>query len=68
LQALVRAGFGKRVMFGADEMYWPQGIGLAIEGVQSAAFLTPEQRRDIFHDNAVRFLKLDGKTATAASR
>lgn len=63
LAALVRAGFGKRVMFGSDEMYWPQGIGLAIEGVQSAAFLTPEQKRDIFHDNAVRFLRLEKAAA-----
>jgi hypothetical protein len=68
LQALVRAGFGKRVMFGSDEMYWPQGIGLAIEGVQSAEFLTPEQKRDIFHDNAVRFLKLDAAAEKAAPR
>ena len=68
LAALVRAGFGKRVMFGSDEMYWPQGIGLAIEGVQSAAFLTPEQKRDIFHDNAVRFLKLDAAAEKAAAR
>lgn len=68
LHALVRAGFGKRVMFGSDEMYWPQGIALAIEGVQSAPFLTGEQKRDIFHDNAVRFLELDAGARGAADR
>jgi predicted TIM-barrel fold metal-dependent hydrolase len=62
LRALVRAGFAKRVMFGSDQMIWPEGIGLAIEGVESAAFLTDEQRRDIFYGNAVRFLRLDEKT------
>jgi hypothetical protein len=59
LQALIRAGFEKRLMFGSDQMYWPEGIGLAIEGIESAAFLTPEQKRDIFYNNAVRFLRLE---------
>ncbi len=45
-------------MFGSDQMAWPDAIALAIEGVDSAAFLTPEQKADIFHDNAVRFFKL----------
>ena len=59
LGALMRAGFGKRIMFGTDQMYWPEGIGLAIEGIESAPFLTTEEKRDIFYNNAVRFLKLD---------
>ena len=37
------------------------GPGLAIEGVKSAAFLTPEQKRDIFFHNAVRFLRLENE-------
>jgi len=61
LRALVRAGFVKRLMFGSDQMVWPEGIGMAIEGIQSAEFLTDEQRRDIFFNNAVRFLRLDEK-------
>ena len=59
LGALMRAGFGKRIMFGSDQMYWPEGLGLAIEGIESAPFLTPAEKRDIFYNNAVRFLKLD---------
>jgi predicted TIM-barrel fold metal-dependent hydrolase len=58
LQAIAR-GLGKRIMFGSDQMAWPDAIGLAIEAVDSAPFLTPEQKRDIFHDNAARFLRLD---------
>ena len=58
LGALMRAGFGKRILFGSDQMYWPEGIGLAIEGVESAPFLSKEEKRDIFYNNAVRFLKL----------
>jgi predicted TIM-barrel fold metal-dependent hydrolase len=67
LHALVRAGFGKRLMFGSDQMVWPEGIGMAIEGIESAPFLTEEQKRDIFFNNAVRFLRLDGKRLTDAS-
>ena len=59
LAALMRAGFGKRLMFGSDQMYWPEGLGLAIEGIESAKFLTPAEKRDIFYNNAVRFLKLE---------
>jgi hypothetical protein len=61
LRALVRAGFGKRLMFGSDQMIWPEGIGMAIEGIESASFLTEEQKRDIFYNNAVRFFRLDKK-------
>jgi predicted TIM-barrel fold metal-dependent hydrolase len=59
LRTLVRSGFGKRLMFGSDQMVWPDAIGMAIEGVQSASFLTEEQKRDIFYNNAVRFFRLD---------
>ena len=61
LQALVRAGFGKRIMFGSDQMIWPEAIGMAIEGVESAKFLTRAQKRDIFYNNAVKFFRLDKK-------
>lgn len=58
LEALMRAGLGKRIMFGSDQMVWPEAIGMAIEGVESAKFLTPEQKRDIFYNNAAEFLRL----------
>ena len=59
LRRLVEAGFGKRLMFGSDQMIWPQAIGIAIESIESADFLSPEQKRDIFYNNAARFLRLD---------
>ncbi|HKY29834.1 MAG TPA: hypothetical protein VJM12_17975 [Pyrinomonadaceae bacterium] len=46
-------------MFGSDQMIWPEGIGMAIEGVESAKFLTYAQKRDIFYNNAVRFFRLN---------
>jgi predicted TIM-barrel fold metal-dependent hydrolase len=48
-------------MFGSNEMVWPQTIKVAIESIETADFLTPEQKRDIFYNNAVRFLRPDGK-------
>ena len=58
LQRLVNAGFGERIMFGSDQMVWPETIGMAVEGISSATFLSEEQQRDIFYNNAVRFFRL----------
>jgi predicted TIM-barrel fold metal-dependent hydrolase len=55
LAALLRAGFGKRIMFGSDHMFWPEAIAIAVD---SAAFLNSDERRDIFYTNAVRFFRL----------
>jgi predicted TIM-barrel fold metal-dependent hydrolase len=62
LRRLVEARFGKRIMFGSDQMVWPEAIGMAVQGIDSARFLSAEEKRDIFYDNAVRFFRLDGKT------
>ncbi|MEO7634290.1 MAG: amidohydrolase family protein [Sphingomicrobium sp.] len=58
LQQLVDAGFAKRIMFGSDQMIWPDTIPIAIETIQSAPFLTQAQKRDILYNNAARFLRL----------
>ena len=58
LRRIVEAGFGKRVMFGSDQMVWPDALETAIQSIEAATFLTPEQKRDIFYNNAARFLKL----------
>ena len=58
LRRMVDAGFGKRIMFGSDQMVWTDAIGMAVAGVRSAKFLTPKQKRDIFYNNAVRFFRL----------
>jgi hypothetical protein len=70
LRALVRAGLGKRVMFGSDQMRWPQKIGEGISAIESAGFLTQQQRRDILYNNAARFLRLDQRSGggTQATR
>jgi len=62
LRGLIDAGLGKRIMFGSDQMEWPETIGLAVESIQLADFLTADQRRDIFYNNAARFLRLENKS------
>lgn len=59
LRRLVEAGFGKRIMFGSDQMVWPGLIEQGIRAIREAPFLTEEQKRAILHDNAVRFLRLE---------
>ena len=59
---LIRAGLGKRLMFGSDQMIWPETIGMAVESIESTDFLTEEQKRDIFYNNALRFLRLGEKS------
>lgn len=58
LEALIRAGFAKRIMFGSDQLYWPEVIGEAVGAIESAKFLSAAQRQDIFYNNAARFLRL----------
>lgn len=58
LKRMVDAGFSKRIMFGSDQMYWPDAIGEAIKSIEQAPFLTELQKRDIFYNNAARFLRL----------
>ncbi|MGH7664022.1 MAG: amidohydrolase family protein [Gemmatimonadaceae bacterium] len=57
LRALVDAGHGERIMFGSDQMLWPEALPLALEAVRTAEFLSPEQKRDILFHNAVRFFR-----------
>lgn len=68
LKALVDHGFGKRIMFGTDHVSWPQAIDVAVEGVQSANFLTEAQKRDIFYNNAARFFRIDDRAISSAAK
>jgi predicted TIM-barrel fold metal-dependent hydrolase len=61
IQRLVDAGFEDRVMFGTDQMIWPKLMAYSISVIQNADYLTPQQKRDILYNNAVRFLRLETK-------
>ena len=58
LQAVIDAGFTSRIMFGSDQMVWPGTIERAIAVIEDAPFLSKQQKRDIFYNNAARFLRL----------
>ena len=58
LKRLTDAGFSRRIMFGSDQTIWPQAIGLGIETINEAPFLSVQQKRDILYNNAARFLRL----------
>ena len=63
LRGLVQAGYGRRILFGSDQMGWPQAIDEAFEAVDDADFLSAEQKADIFYNNAARFLGLPNDSA-----
>lgn len=58
LRALVEAGHGKRVMFGTDQLQWPDLIERAVAVINETPFLSEAQQRDILYNNAARFLRL----------
>lgn len=68
LQRMINAGFEKRILFGSDQMAWPATIGKAIESVENAPFLSAQQKRDIFYNNAARFLRLSKEEIAADHR
>ena len=68
LQRIVEAGFGKRVMFGSDQMVWPDALEFAIQNVEAATYLTDDQKRDIFYHNAVRFFRFTDDRFTGRPR
>lgn len=58
LERMIDAGFEKRILFGSDQMAWPATIGVALRTIEQAPFLSKAQKRDIFYNNAARFLRL----------
>jgi len=58
LTKAVKYGFTNRLMFGSDEWFYPGFIGLSIDYINQAEFLTETQKRDILYNNAARFLRL----------
>jgi len=65
LRGLVEAGYGRRILFGSDQMVWPEAIEMAVAAIQSANYLSPDQKGDIFFHNAARFLRLEPVTPVA---
>ncbi|MFN1834946.1 amidohydrolase family protein [Balneola sp. MJW-20] len=65
LERIIDAGFGNRILFGSDQMVWPEAIERSIETINNASFLTEQHKRDIFYNNAARFLRLSDEEISA---
>ena len=65
LRGIVEAGLGNRIMFGSDQMVWPGVIERSIDVIEAAPFLSEGQKRDIFYNNAARFLRLSQEQIAA---
>ncbi len=61
LKSIMDAGFGERIMYGSDQMGWPDAIPLSIKNVENVSFLTETQKQDIFYNNAALFYNLKAK-------
>jgi len=59
LKRLVEAGFAKRILYGTDLMIWPDLFETSVGVIQNANYLSYEQKRDIFFNNAIRFFNLN---------
>ena len=59
LKSLIDAGFEDRILYGSDQMVWPDLVGVGITRIRKAPVLTPAQRRKILYDNAATFLRID---------
>ena len=68
LRELVEAGYGDRIMFGSDQMIWPGVIAASVQAIDEAPFLTAQQKRNIFYNNAARFLRLTDAQIAAHHR
>lgn len=65
LQRIVEAGFESRILFGSDQMVWPETIERAVAVIEEAPFLSATQKRAILYDNAARFLRLSPEQMAA---
>lgn len=61
LKDVKKMGYLDRVMFGSDQMVWPDAITDSISWVQQMDFLTVKEKQMIFYDNAAKFLELEPK-------
>ncbi len=57
LKRIADAGYHQRVLYGSDQMVWPDAISLSIDRIKRAPYLSAGQKRDILFNNAVRFFR-----------
>jgi predicted TIM-barrel fold metal-dependent hydrolase len=57
---LIGAGFGDRILFGSDQMGWPEAIGYSVNLIKNAPW-SDSVKRDILYNNAAKLLRLSDK-------
>jgi len=58
LKEAVESVGSDRILFGTDQMVWPQMITPAVESIRDAPFLSDQDKRNILGENARRLLKI----------
>lgn len=58
LKSAKQYGFLDRVLFGSDQMVWPEAITSSINFLQSLDFLSKDEKQKIFYLNAKKFLDI----------
>ena len=58
LKSAKKYGFLDRVLFGSDQMVWPEAISSSIDFLNYMDFLTPVEKEMILYKNAQKFLGL----------
>ncbi len=58
LRSAKEYGFLDRVLFGSDQMVWPEAITSSINFLKSLDFLTEAEKEMILYKNAKRFLRI----------
>lgn len=54
LETLVTYGLGEHILFGSDQMVWPEAHAQAIARIRSATYLTAAQKHAILFGNAAQ--------------
>ncbi len=55
----IEKGLEDRILFGSDQMVWPDAVSVGIKFIKDANFLTLAQKKKILYRNAAQFLRLD---------
>lgn len=58
LKLAKKANVLDRIMFGSDQMVWPDATSKSIEFLNSLDFLSEKEKKMILYDNARKFLKI----------
>ncbi|MEP2772486.1 MAG: amidohydrolase family protein [Fulvivirga sp.] len=59
LKQAKQVGLLDRVMFGSDQMVWPDAINRSVAFLNAQEYLSEEEKTMIFYENAKRFLKIE---------